>query len=1068
MLQHRSIFVFLATAAALSAADASPAAATFKQYCLQCHGKAGAAGGLNLEQLSSTTPGGEQFLVWEKVAAAIENKRMPPPKMPQPPDADRKQSVAWIRASLKDYAMKHAGDPGRVTVRRLTSGEYGYTIQDLTGLDLVKVDRDFVADSVGGEGFTNFGDVQFMQDASLERYLQTGKAVADHAVIGAGPIGFFPDKGKSGLELSAIHRIQEIYRANGFRATSGEGGKPFGVDRYGKAILALWKHKHQADRSATLASIAKADGVSVRFAEHLQSVFSRKSAPYPMNEVIARWKALESVSDFGKAQAASAELQNYIVNWPRFLFGAGAPAEGGLGDERALVITDESVQAEAKQKLRFNIIGRARDGKKFSRVYLSTVSVNPEAKTGKPVVYWRNARLRIRGADKGFGPPVSLASTVDAESSARLGFGAAAGLKPEDFATTGDVATYFDIPMPDKGGTFELQVDVEIGEGDSVVRCVLADREDISKGRPVSVLAANPTHPAYAKWKADILDFAANLPSVSHGEPTPADKDAIPAPYDNTYNQPERDSFHVKVKYYRVDRFIYEKILDDDSRRRLDHAWNDLLGSFEYHDAFLNFVASKYKLNLNGKGIADLDEAFLRTLPAEPRKYIEPLRREFLSVRDAHLSAQPGHITDCLEFAGKAWRRPLSESEKQGLKAFYARLREQGKLDHDKAIRAVLARILVAPAFLYRLEQTSSNTKALSSWELASRLSYFLWSSIPDEELRRAAAANELTDPSQLDKQVRRMLAHPKARRFSNEFFGQWLGFYRFDQFIGVDSTRFPEFNDEIKAAMYDEAVSFFEYIVRENRPVEEILTAKYTFLNQPLAKHYGVKQPVKSAAKVEKVDGADHRGGVLRLGAVLASTSAPLRTSPVKRGDWMLRRILGTPTPPPPADAGSLPADEKAFGGLSLREKLALHQRNATCAGCHARIDPLGFPFEKYDPVGRMRETYSDGKAVQDVATTVDKTDIQGVDGLIQYLKNHEEQVLSNMSRKLLGYALGRTTLASDQPLVDKIVQSGSKATVSQMVAEIVTSNQFRYRRAEQPGNPAVAQLRLQQRKKP
>ncbi len=1065
MLNPRALLVYLAPAT-LFAADSGPTA-TFRQYCFQCHGKAGGAAGLNLEQLSASTPGGDQFLVWEKVAAAIENKRMPPPKMPQPADADRQKAVSWIRTSLKEYAAKHAGDPGRVTVRRLTSGEYGYTIQDLTGLDLVKVDRDFVADSVGGEGFTNFGDVQFMQDASLERYLQTAKAVADYAVVGSGPLSFYPDKGKSGLELSAVNRIQDIYTKHGFRATSGEGGKPFGVDKYGKAILVLWKYQHRADKSATLASIAKADGVSVRFAEHLWSVMQRKNSAYPTSEAIARWNSLAALTDIDRARAASTELQNYIVNWPRFLFGAGAPAEGGLGDERALVITDESVQAEAKQKLRFNIIGRARDQKKFQRVYLSTVSVNPDAKSGKPVVYWRNARLRIRGADKAFGPPVSLASTTDAESAKRLGFGAN-GLKPEDFATTGDVSTYFDIPMPDKGGTFELQVDVEIGEGDSVVRCVLADKEDISTGRPVSVLAANPANPAYAAWKANILDFAANLPSVSHGEPTPADKDAIPAPYDNTYNQPERDSFHVKVKYWRVDRFIYEKMLDDETRRKLDYAWNDLLGSFEYHDAFLDFVAAKYKLDLKGKGIADLDDAFIRALPAEPRKYVESLRREFLSVRDAQLSGQPGHINDCLEFANKAWRRPLTDSEKQGLKAFYARLREQGKLDHDKAIRAVLARILVAPQFLYRLEQTSSNSRALTSWELASRLSYFLWSSVPDDELRRAAAANELTDPAQLDKQVKRMLAHPKARRFANEFFGQWLGFYRFDQFIGVDSTRFPEFNEEIKSAMYDEAVSFFEYIVRQNRPVEEILTANYTFLNQPLAKHYGVKQPVKSATKVEKVDQADNRGGVLRLGAVLASTSAPLRTSPVKRGDWMLRRILGTPTPPPPADAGSLPADEKAFGGLSLREKLELHKRNATCAGCHTRIDPLGFPFEKYDPVGRVRETYSDGKPVQDSATTADKFDIQGVNGLISYLKNHEEQVLGNMSRKMLGYALGRTTLASDQPLVDKIVQSGGKATVVQMVTEIVTSSQFRYRRAEQPGNPAVAELRPQQRKKP
>jgi hypothetical protein len=1064
---------------ALAATGSATTPATFRQYCFSCHGKAGAAAGLNLEQLTSTTPGGDQFLLWEKVAAALENKRMPPPKLPQPGDPERAQAASWIRASLKDYAAKHAGDPGKVTVRRLTSGEYGYTIQDLTGLQM-KFDKDFVSDSVGGEGFTNFGDVQFMQDANLERYLQTAKQIADHAVIGAGPIQFYADPGKSGFELSAVARIQEIYTKNGFRANSGEGGKPYGVDRYGKAILTCWKYKHRAELgqpNATLKDLAIRDGNSVRFVEHLWTVLNDKQATYPTSEVVARWNKFPNGVDIKAAQVASTELQQYIVNWPRFLFGAGAPAEGGQGDERALIISEDEIQVKAKQKLRFNIIYRGREKLKTMRVYLSTVSVNPGAKD-KGVVIWRNATLRTRSRDKAFSEPVSLVSNLTEENAKRLNFGQGAGVQPTDFVTTGDVSTYFDINMPEAGGVFELQVEAEAGPGDAIMRCVLADKEDISKGRPMSVLVGNPSLPSYPAWKQNLLTFAANLPSISQGEPTPADKDAIPAPYDNTYNQPERDSFHVKVKYYRTDRFIYEKILDDATRAKLDHAWNDLLASFEYHDAFLDFVVAKYKLDLKGKKIADLDMAFINSLPAEPRKYVAALKTEFNSVRDAEHSAEPGHVKDCLEFASKAWRRPLSATEKQSLEAFYKKSREVGKLDHERAIRALLTRILVSPAFLYRLEpavalknvaNTGTAAKPLSSWELASRLSYFLWSSIPDEELRRAAAANELADNAKLEKQVKRMLADPKARRFSNEFFGQWFGFYRFDQFTGVDSGRFPEFNDEIKAAMYDEAVSFFEYIVRENRPVGEILSANYTFVNKPLAKHYGLKQEVKAApGSVEKVDNAEGRGGVLRLGAVLAGTSAPLRTSPVKRGDWLLRRVLGTPTPPPPADAGSLPADEKAFGGLSLREKLAAHQRNATCAGCHSRIDPMGFPLEKYDPVGRLRETYSDGRPVLDTSTTADKQDIKGVDGLIQYLKNHEEEVLGTMSRKVIGYALGRTILASDQPLVDKMVKAGSNATVANLVMDVVTSKQFRYRREDDTtvtSNPAVAVLRPQEK---
>ena len=337
---------------------------------------------------------------------------------------------------------------------------------------------------------------------------------------------------------------------------------------------------------------------------------------------------------------------------------------------------------------------------------------------------------------------------------------------------------------------------------------------------------------------------------------------------------------------------------------KLDQAWNDLLASFEYYDVFLRFTSDKFKLNLK-KSIAQLTDADIEALPAEPQKYIKKFRADYLAVQKAQLQARPGHVEDALRFASKAWRRPLTDAEKDSLRSFYVKATEAGKLDHGKAIEALLTRVLVSPAFLYRLEQPAkeSVTKPLSDWELASRLSYFLWSSMPDDELRRAAGAGELSNPQQLERQVKRMLADTKARRFATEFFGQWLGFYRFDQFAAWTPTRFPEFTDEVKTAMYDEAISFFEHIVRNDRPVREILFADYTFLNEPLAKHYGVKKEVKSASELEMVEGASEfqRGGLLRLGAVLTATSAPLRTSPVKRGDWVLRRVLGTPTPPPP-----------------------------------------------------------------------------------------------------------------------------------------------------------------------
>jgi hypothetical protein len=253
---------------------------------------------------------------------------------------------------------------------------------------------------------------------------------------------------------------------------------------------------------------------------------------------------------------------------------------------------------------------------------------------------------------------------------------------------------------------------------------------------------------------------------------------------------------------------------------------------------------------------------------------------------------------------------------------------------------------------------------------------------------------------------------------------------------------------------MYDEAISTFEYLVREGRPVKEILYADYAFLNKPLAKFYGIEKDVPSADGVVKVDGADvfNRGGALRLGSVLTTTSAPLRTSPVKRGDWVLRRLLGTPTPPPPADAGTLPGDDKSFNGLTLRERLAEHKRNASCAACHLRIDPLGFPLEGFDPVGRPRSTYADGKPIDLTGEFADTKTIVGAGGLLTYLKTQDKQVMTTLSRKMLGYALGRTVLASDRPLLAEMAAAGGNAAFSDLAVKIVTSRQFRARAGDEP----------------
>ncbi len=897
------VLMFFPAVGSVAAAGTEPPP-IFQKYCFTCHGKAAAAG-INIQELLARPTIGDSFQRWQKVATVLDQKWMPPAKMPQPSDADRQAAANWIRSRLNDYARAHEGDPGRVTVRRLTSAEYEYTIQDLTGVDL-KVD--VAADAVGGEGFANFGDVQFMQDANLERYLEAAKNVADHAVIGVGPLGFYEDPGKSGLELSAVHRIQQIYQAHGFRSVAGEGGLPYGLDRYGQVFYVAWRYRNRdalGDGKLTLEEIAKREGVAPKFAAHVWRVLHEQSPSFPLSEVLARWNKLPAATNADReavaadARAGAKRVQEFVINWPRELFAAGAPAAGGLGDERALVVTETNLQAAGQHKFRFNLRGR---GEKTAQAYLSAMAVNPNAKD-KGIVIWRNPTIRIRRENEKFGEPQPLKALLREETAKRLAFGTSPDgsmLQPGDFATAAGTTAFLDVPPPPDSVSVELQVEAQIAglqAGDAVLRCTISDRAEASAGRPVTVLLARPDSSGFQSWKAGVLEFASKLPQNSHGEPTPSDKDPIPAPFDNTYNQPERDHYHTKLKYYRLDRFFVENMVDEATRKKLDEAWDDLFSSFDYHNEFWRFVATKYKLAAK-KDIGELTVAEIEAMPPEPRGYVKMLRKEYDAVQTALMAARPGQLEACVAFAGKAWRRPLSGAEKGALRRFYAKLRESGKLDHDKAIRSVLARVLVAPSFLYRFEQAAERT--LTDWELASRMSYFLWSSVPDAELRRAAAAGELRQPRHLERQVKRMLADPKARRLSAEFFGQWLGFYRFDDYRGVDKTRYPEFTNEVKAAMYDEAVSFFEHVIRNDRPVSEIFFGDYTFLNQALAKHYGVDREIKSGDQPEMVTGASafHRGGLFRLGAVLTATSAPLRTSPVKRGDWVLRRVLGTPTP--------------------------------------------------------------------------------------------------------------------------------------------------------------------------
>jgi hypothetical protein len=412
------------------------------------------------------------------------------------------------------------------------------------------------------------------------------------------------------------------------------------------------------------------------------------------------------------------------------------------------------------------------------------------------------------------------------------------------------------------------------------------------------------------------------------------------------------------------------------------------------------------------------------------------------------LSPRDAARQDIAAFARRAFRRPVNDAEVDRLLTLFDRA--QGRGDSFAAsIRLALKSILISPNFLFLVEpeQEADGIYQLADYPLASRLSYFLWSSMPDDELFKLAEAHRLGDPEVLRQQVRRMLQDPRSRALGENFGCQWLGITDLGTTVRPDSRQFPMFDDDLAAAMHDEAVEFVNSVLRDDRSLIDLLDADYTFLNGKLARHYGLDGI--QGREMRKVTLSDrNRGGVLGLGAVLTATSYPLRTSPVLRGKWVLEQLLGERVPPPPPDAGKLPQDDKKVDGLSFRQRMERHRTQAECAACHQKMDPLGFGLENFDAIGRWRMTQR-GDPVDAGGELPSGEKFSGPSELRQVLLKRQDQFLGNFCRKMLGYALGRGLNRFDQCVVEDAMKGlkadGNKS--SALIEAIVLSKPFRYR---------------------
>jgi hypothetical protein len=576
--------------------------------------------------------------------------------------------------------------------------------------------------------------------------------------------------------------------------------------------------------------------------------------------------------------------------------------------------------------------------------------------------------------------------------------------------------------------------------------------------------------------------------------------------------------YHSVLGYFRDDTPLVELILDEKGKKELDRLWNEF-------DFICNYTARtwvQYFFNQSGEVqghgaesgtarpadhqitdeavIMQMKDAYLAKAAANPkndpvapqaiREHFDRVNSTLRGLEKEHAEAEPKQVEALFRFAERAYRRPLTQAERDDLLGYYKKLRTQSELTHEDAIRDSIVSVLMTPDFLYRIDLTdvtsnspgtplrkvaltkssgtesaNSSSEPLSSYALASRLSYFLWSSMPDEELLRHAAAGDLQKPNVLLAQTRRMLKDQRVSGLATEFTGNWLSFRQFETNNSVDRTRFPSFNNDLREAMFKEPVRFVEDTIRNDGSVLDFLYGKYTFVNPVLAQHYGIPGVKGDVTNWVRIDDAAQygRGGLLPMAVFLTQNSPGLRTSPVKRGNWVVQRVLGIRVPPPPPVVPELPSDE-AKSELPVREMLAKHRQNPMCAACHARFDSFGLAYEGYGPVGDTRTKDLAGRPVDTSVTYPGGVQGRGLEGLQTFIRQHRQKEFSgNLCRKLLAYSLNRSLQLSDEQLTERMENqlAANGYRFNSLVETIVMSPQFLNKRI-----PARPEPELQSRK--
>jgi hypothetical protein len=1018
----RALPVVLAIAA-LPAADAAPKLdLQFEQtvrpfvakYCIGCHSGPNAPAQLDLKSYISMDQVMRDYPRWAVVMKRLTAMEMPPRPVPQPPSDARQQVIEWIQAVRAEELKKSAGDPGQVLTRRLSNAEYNYTIRDLTGQDLQPT-REFPVDPANPAGFDNSGESLTMSSALLNKYLQAARGVADHMVLTPDGIDFapYPMLVETDREKYAIQRILSFYARQ--------------PTDYADYFQAAWRYKYRATPGkpdATLASIAAQTKVSPKYLPMVWQILNNDLDPIgPIAKLQDMFRMLPApnANKEDTVRAGCAGMRDFVKRIrSHTAMQFAAPIMEGLPAQS---------QPLLNWKLREYASHRRDSDPGDLRNDTDPPPVVPEIPKypglhAEAAPRWAALSAKARADDTDLIVPAGQRSRYEAA------FARFAAVFPDTFYVT-ERGRYF----PD-------------------------DSED--KGRLLSA------------------------------------------------------GYHSVLGFFRDDTPLAELILDEKSRKELDRLWNE----FDFIADYTARTWTQYFFNQSGEVyghgaesasprppdhaitdttvIMNLRDEYLARAEADPesdpvvpeaiRDHFNRVNVTLRALEKEHAEAEPRHLQALLRFASRAYRRPLTKGESDDLIAYYHKLREKNELSHEDAVRDCIASVLMSPDFLYRIDlqdnarmlssraltrtvalKTSSGVavRPLSGYALASRLSYFLWSSLPDEELLRHAVEGNLQRPDVLLAQTRRMLKDDRARGLATEFGGNWLDFRHFETLNTVDRERFPSFDNDLREAMFQEPIRFIQDAINNDRSVLDMLYAKYTFVNPVLAKHYGM--PVNDAGADAnawvRVDDADAygRGGLLPMAVFLTENSPGLRTSPVKRGYWVVRRALGEVIPPPPPVVPELPADE-AKSDLPLREVLAQHRSNPVCAGCHARFDVVGMAFEGYGPVGEARSNDLAGRPVDTATVFPGGSQGAGFEGVRTYIREHRQQdFVDNLSRKLLAYALSRSLQLSDEAVVERMETrlAAKEYRFNTLVETIVTSPQFLNKRISDSRETSESQTR-------